>query len=47
MNSKNIRKVKKNVGGRVIQMEVCDDGEFTTVNPKCYDKLTKGKKILS
>ena len=46
MNSKNIRKVKKNVGGRVIQMEVCDDGEFTTVNPKCYDKLTKGKKYL-
>ncbi len=44
MNSKNIRKVKKNIGGRVIQMEVCDDGEFTTVNPKCYDKLTKGKK---
>lgn len=44
MNSNNIRKVKKNIGGRVIQMEVCDDGEFTTVNPKCYDKLTKGKK---
>ena len=44
MNSKNIRKVKKNIGGRVIQMEVCDDGEFTTVNPKCYDKLTRGKK---
>lgn len=44
MNSKNIRKVKKNINGQEILMEVCDDGEFTTVNPKCYDKLTKGRK---
>ena len=44
MNSKNIRKVKKNINGREIHMEVCEDGEFTTVNPKCYDKLTEGRR---
>ena len=25
--------------GNDIYIEVCDDGEFTTVNPKCYDTL--------
>ena len=44
MDSNNIRKVKKNIGGREIQMEVCDEGEFTTVNPEYYDKLTRGKR---
>ena len=44
MDSKNIRKVKKNINGREIHMEVRDDGGFTTVNPKCYDNLIKGRK---
>lgn len=43
MDSRNILRVKKNIGGRKIRMEVLNDGEFTTVNPKCYDKLTEGK----
>lgn len=44
MNSKNIRVIKKNINGREIRIEVCDEGEFTTVNPKCYDNLYEGKK---
>lgn len=36
--------VKKNIGGCKIQMEVCDEGEFTTVNPECYNNLTGSKK---
>ena len=44
MNSKNVRIIKKNIDGREIRMEVCDEGEFTTVNPKCYDNLTGSEK---
>lgn len=44
MDSKNIRIIKRNVNGREILMEVCDEGEFTTVNPKCYDNLTGDEK---
>ena len=44
MNSKKVRIIKKKVGGREISMEVCDEGEFTTVNPKCYDNLTGAEK---
>ena len=44
MDSKNIRNIKRNVNGREILMEVCDEGEFTTVNPKCYDNLTGDEK---
>ena len=44
MNSRNIHKVKKTINGRKLHMDVLDDGEFTTVNPECYDNLTGGKK---
>ena len=37
-------KIKRNV--REIQMQVADDGQFTTVNPKCYHKLENGEKML-
>lgn len=39
MNSKNIHKEKKYINGKEVYIEVCEDGEFTTVNPKCYDNL--------
>lgn len=44
MNSNNVRVVKKNINGHEIYMEVCDEGEFTTVNPKCYDNQNRGNK---
>ncbi len=40
MNSKNIHKEKKYINGQEVYIEVCEDGEFTTVNPKCYDNLS-------
>lgn len=36
--------VKIKSKGREIQMQVADDGQFTTVNPKCYPKLENGEK---
>lgn len=44
MNPEDVYVVKKNINGQEIPLEVCDEGEYTTVNPKCYDKLFGGTK---
>lgn len=41
MKTKNVYVIKKNINGQEIKLEVCDEGEYTTVNPKCYEKVTK------
>ena len=41
-----IRKIKKNINGQDIYIEVRDENGFTTVNPKCYSHLNGvGKKF--
>lgn len=47
MNPEDVYVVKKNINGHEINLEVCDEGEYTTVNPKCYDKLFGGTKQYS
>lgn len=47
MNSNNIHKVKTTINHKEVYIEVCDEGEFTTVNPKCYNKLTGGNEKYS
>ena len=42
MNS--IQRIKKKINGEEICIEVCDEGEFMTVNPKCYSKLSNRGK---
>lgn len=44
MDSNNIHKIKTTINNKEICIEVCEEGEFTTVNPKCYDKLTGNNK---
>lgn len=39
MTSDTIRKIKKNINGEEIYIEVRDENGFTTVNPKCYSHL--------
>lgn len=39
MTSNDIRKIKKNINGEDIYIEVRDENGFTTVNPKCYSHL--------
>lgn len=39
MTSEAIRKIKKNINGEEIYIEVRDENGFTTVNPKCYSHL--------
>lgn len=46
MTSDAIRKIKKNINGEEIYIEVRDENGFTTVNPKCYSHLNgAGKKF--
>ena len=46
MTSDTIRKIKKNINGEEIYIEVRDENGFTTVNPKCYSHLNGvGKKF--
>ena len=46
MTSDSIRKIKKNINGEEIYIEVRDENGFTTVNPKCYSYLNGvGKKF--
>ena len=47
MNSNNIHKIKKTINHKEVCIEICEDGEFTTVNPRCYDKLTGGNEKYS
>lgn len=45
MIHKNTRRIKKNMNGETVYIEVCEEGDLCTVNPKCYDKLSgSGKK---
>lgn len=39
MTSEAIRKIKKNINGEEIYIEVRDENGVTTVNPKCYSHL--------
>ena len=39
MTSNDVRKIKKNINGEEIYIEVRDENGFTTVNPKCYSHL--------
>lgn len=41
MDCKDVYVVKKNINGHEINLEVCDEGEYTTVNPKCYLEMER------